>query len=297
VQSRIENLLVAASRATPQLVTMQTASESARRQLAAERGVQAIYSGQGGDHLLHRRQSPLVAAEYVQRYGLGRNSFPVLLATARMAEQPVLSVFATALRFGLLKPRYDPYAGLRPPPFVFTAKVHEQIHHPWVHSAQPLPAAKCQQIADLVDTQCFSTVSCTYADVVHPLISQPIIECCLRIPTYLLTHGGIERGLARAAFSNDLPSEIIDRTAKGDATAYYHQLILQNLGAIREWLLDGWLVQEQLLNRPSLEAALSENALIDGCAEPYILAAMMAEGWARNAATALAQRRGSSWAQ
>jgi asparagine synthase (glutamine-hydrolysing) len=276
----------------------------AKRQLAAERGAGGIYSGQGGDHLFHRRQSPLVAAEYVQRHGLGRNGFPIMLATARMAEQPLLSIFASALRFGVFRRRYDPYGGLRPPPFVSIeaattplATVREQIHHPWVRGAKHLPAAKCQQIADLVDTQCFSTASCTYADVVHPLISQPIIECCLRIPTYHLTHGGIERGLARAAFSNDLPAEIIERTAKGDATAYYHQLILQNLSAIREWLLDGWLVQERMLNRPLLEGALSEQALIDGYAEPYILAAMMAEAWARNAIIAPAQRRGSSSAQ
>ena len=288
--SRLEDLLITSNLVSPQLATIRTESEEARRKLAEERGIDAIYSGQGGDHLFHRRQSPLVAADYVRRHGLRPGCLPLLLDTARMSQQPITSVFATALRFGVLRRRHDPYAGLSPPPFVCTKgtaaerpETGDGFDHPWVCEADHLPAAKRQQIADLVDTQCFFTASCTYSDVVHPIISQPVIECCLRIPTYMLTQGGIERGLARTAFSNDLPREVIERTAKGDATAYYHKLILQNLGAIREWLLDGWLVRERLLNRALTEQALKENALIDGYAEPYILAAMMAEAWVRDA--------------
>ena len=205
------------------------------------------------------------------------------------------TVLAEAVRFGILKQECDPYAELKLPPFLSAddartvmQAAHEQIDHPWVRAANHLPAAKRQQIADLVDSQCFFTASCDYADVVHPLLSQPVIENCLRTPTYLLTHGGVERALARAAFSNDLPRDVIARTTKGDATAYYHTLLVQNLSAIRERLLDGWLVREKLVNRALLERALEENALIDGYAEPYILAAMMAESWARNAAAATA---------
>ena len=293
--SRLEDLLATSNLASPQLATMRSESEAAKRQLAQARGIEAIYSGQGGDHLFHRRQSSLVAAEYVERHGLGRSCWPVLLATARMAEKPMTTVLAEAVRFGILKQECDPYAGLKLPPFLSAddartvmQAAHEQIDHPWVRAANHLPAAKRQQIADLVDSQCFFTASCDYADVVHPLLSQPVIENCLRTPTYLLTHGGVERALARAAFSNDLPRDVIARTTKGDATAYYHTLLVQNLSAIRERLLDGWLVREKLVNRALLERALEENALIDGYAEPYILAAMMAESWARNAAAATA---------
>src|SRR5690606_3107128 len=40
-----------------------------------------------------------------------------------------------------------------------------------------------------------------YADFVEPLLSQPVVETCLQIPTYTLIRRGVRRGLARATFA------------------------------------------------------------------------------------------------
>ena len=45
----------------------------------------------------------------------------------------------------------------------------------------------------------------------HPLLSQPLIETCLRIPVHLLATEGWDRAVARRAFSTDLPAEVYQR--------------------------------------------------------------------------------------
>ena len=53
------------------------------------------------------------------------------------------------------------------------------------------------------------------AERLSPLFSQPVMELCLRIPTYVLTHGGWDRAVARRAFYHDLPPQIRNRRNKG----------------------------------------------------------------------------------
>jgi len=54
-----------------------------------------------------------------------------------------------------------------------------------------------------------------HPEQVAPLYSQPVIELCLRIPTYVLTAGGWDRAIARAAFCKDLPRGILNRSLRG----------------------------------------------------------------------------------
>src|SRR5581483_7615216 len=53
------------------------------------------------------------------------------------------------------------------------------------------------------------------AERLAPLCSPPLMELCLRIPTYVLTQGGWDRAVARRAFYDDLPPEIRNRRHKG----------------------------------------------------------------------------------
>jgi asparagine synthase (glutamine-hydrolysing) len=44
-----------------------------------------------------------------------------------------------------------------------------------------------------------------FPERVRPLVSQPVIELCLRIPTYVLAADGIDRALVRRAFVGKVP--------------------------------------------------------------------------------------------
>ncbi len=92
-----------------------------------------------------------------------------------------------------------------------------------------------------------------------PLLSQPLVELCLRIPTYLLIKSGRDRALARLAFERDLPTEIVRRRAKGRADQHVRNILDANLDFVRELLLDGFLVRRGLLDRAALDLYLTRS--------------------------------------
>ena len=91
-----------------------------------------------------------------------------------------------------------------------------------------------------------------------PLLSQPLVELCLRMPAYLLIRSGRDRAIARRAFASELPETTIKRTAKGRVDQYVRNIVDANLDFLREFLLDGLLVREGLLNRDNLELYLTK---------------------------------------
>ena len=273
--------------ASPTLVSFVPENDGYRASLARERGVEAIFSGQGGDHLFQQTVSSLIPAEYVQRHGLGRRLSRILFETARSTGKPLLSVAADALRRGVSRGGVDFYGVFTCPDFV-RAGVSDlvrssDIRHPWVERAESLPAAKQEQVFALVDCQILTSMRCSYAEIVHPLISQPIIEACLSIPSYVLADGGRDRALLRKTFSADVPHEIIARTQKGGADAYFHNMLRNNLQYMRELLLDGQLVREQLLDRAKLERALTLERILRSGETVPILTAVRAEAWLQSA--------------
>jgi asparagine synthase (glutamine-hydrolysing) len=89
------------------------------------------------------------------------------------------------------------------------------------------------------------------------LMSQPIMEACLRVPNYVWIDGGRDRSIARRAFADVLPQAIIRRTQKGLADRYNRRMLDENVAFLREMLLDGMLVREGLLDRARIEAVMS----------------------------------------
>jgi asparagine synthase (glutamine-hydrolysing) len=161
--------------------------------------------------------------------------------------------------------------------------LRESIRHPWVDEAADLPGSKRQQVFHVVDSQMFYNVPDHYADIVHPLISQPIIELCLKIPSYVLTYGGIDRALVRDAFVDMVPGSILARTSKGATTGYILNLLVRNIDVLRQFLLDGLLVGEGVLDNHETDKALSEPSLISDSTLLFpVLNAFRAELWARS---------------
>ena len=94
-------------------------------------------------------------------------------------------------------------------------------------------------------------------DQVAPLNSQPLIELCLRIPTYLHTKGGWERSIVRRAFLNKAARSVITRRTKGSAEDHLKAVVAHNINFVRSTLLDGQLVKRGVLDRRRLEEVLS----------------------------------------
>ncbi|MNS15932.1 Asparagine synthase [compost metagenome] len=155
--------------------------------------------------------------------------------------------------------------------------------HPWLEDWDDFGPAKALQIAGLVDsvTRHHPSALTRTVEVLNPLCAQPVIEACLALPAPILTCGGRERGLARHAFRDRLPPEIIERRSKGDMTRTYGRLVQDNLAFLRPWLIQGRLASLGLVDAAAADRALTREALLwhGGYASIIVLAAF--EAWVR----------------
>jgi asparagine synthase (glutamine-hydrolysing) len=285
---------------SPAMVSLRLAVEDMRAGVAHAQNADAIFSGQGGDHLFQRRRDYSIAAEYLDRHGLAPGFGRVLAETSRMLREPAYRVLLHAARLRLFPGPGDPYVTQKAPTFLRAGVIDdfrpEHPRHPWVESASHLPRAMLYRIFDIVDCQHFYAHTCGYADLVHPLISQPLIECSLRIPSYVLASGGTDRGLARQAFSEKIPAAIAARTTKGGVDAYWNDLVITNLKFLRPFLLEGHLQAAGLIDRQEMSDLLTEQQLIRAVQPlPALLSCLIAEGWLRTAGSVPARQppRGS----
>ncbi|MCG8371354.1 MAG: asparagine synthase-related protein [Proteobacteria bacterium] len=273
--------------ATPAHTVFVPETQEAKERLVRSHRVEAVFSGRGGDHFFQRSRNVHIGAEYARHHGVRGDFFRVVSDTSRFTDKPIWSVLATAVLSGVLRMSANPYDIVEAPPLAGRRTrdaVHrDAIRHPWVDSARNLPGSKRQQIFNVIDSQAFRHMPDHYADIVHPLISQPIIELCLRIPSYVLTYDGIDRALVRQAFRGAVPARILARTTKGATTGYFVGLLVRNVAVLREYLLDGLLSDQGLLDRDAVAEALTERSLIrDGTSLSAVLSAFRAEIWARS---------------
>ncbi len=119
-------------------------------------------------------------------------------------------------------------------------------------------------------------------ETISPLLSQPLVELCLRIPSYTHFHEGRDRGLARRAFADAVPTPILARTWKDRVPGFPEEILRVNLPHIREMLLEGILVRERYLDRAALETALTGAALEATASVGEILDHMLVEAWLRS---------------
>src|SRR6185503_20808441 len=126
--------------------------------------------------------------------------------------------------------------------------------HPWLRAPGRAPNGKIFHVWQMLFPAEYYNPLGSESDPeqVTPLFSQPLLELAMRIPTWLLTLGGWDRAIARRAFERDLPHRIVTRQTKGGQEEHAKSILVRNMAFAREWLLDGHLVREQLVERDQL---------------------------------------------
>jgi asparagine synthase (glutamine-hydrolysing) len=256
--------------------------------LAAEHSAAAISYGAGGDQLYYNMEGRWAACDYAARHGLRPSLASVALDSALLDRESIWQVAGSVLREMIIGGTWDPasdvgrYRGAVRPELIEHVRRAPRHVHPLIRDSGRVPIGKRKQIYALLVLPfeyARSRVSEDSPDQVAPLMSQPLIETCLRIPTYLLTSRGWDRVLARRAFRGELPPEIISRRSKGGVDEYVVSLCLSNMNFLRPLLLDGALVREGFLDRTRLSQRLDGSASdgLPGWGE--ILDYAFIEGW------------------
>lgn len=231
-------------------------------------GATRILTGQGGDIVFFQSPSPAVAAELWGRWRRAPRADPVwrqLEAAARWNRRSVWSMLGEAARAA--------WGG---------ASADAIADHPW--NAEPVAPAKRRQIRSLVRAQLFhgDSLRGRAAQLVHPLLHQPVQEAVLATPVIDLARGGQGRGLAREAFADQLPDLVRTRRSKGDLTAYYGRMILRSLPVLRAYLLEGRLAAQGVLDRGEAEALLDADQLIHVGDYPRLFEILALEAFVRH---------------
>ena len=254
----------------PMIFNSRNVEESAlERQLAQDHNAGARFGGEGGDQLFF--QSPMVASvgDSLWYRGMSRSLFGRVRDVAQTEQLSIWRVLQQGILEGLLGAPWDAYGQvLRAAEFVSpevlvtvrrSNSLRTRFRHPWFSTAASLPHGKLWHILWLSTAPHFYTALAREGDPerVEPLTSQPLTELCLQIPTFVLTAGGKDRALARQAFVQDIPAIILERQRKASIESFIRRSLLNNIRFVRETLLDGVLVQQRLLDRELLEAALS----------------------------------------
>lgn len=157
--------------------------------------------------------------------------------------------------------------------------------HPWFETipAATLPG-KQAHVAGLVGIQNYleAVVAPQQAAVIAPLMSQPVIEACLRVPTWLWCRAGMNRMVARDAFRDRLPAAVIDRRAKGSPGAFDARMVSTQRGAIRAILNDGHLAAKGLIDLAAIDQALGTQGPLRGDGYLRVTALVDVEAWVQS---------------
>ena len=272
-----QELEAAPQRLRPSLAALDGAFDHEWAIRCADAGAQALFTGKGGDGLLVQPATPEVFSDLWRLEGWRAFASPALLHLARLNERSVWTLIANARR------RHGHNDPPRPGLDLFTPLEAPPGRHPWLRDAVAWGPAKTVQVLSLLQGHGLHGPSRLTAavDVFHPLLSQPVIEACLGLSTPQLTLGRRDRALARLAFQDRLPPEILQRSSKGELTAFFGRMIADGLKDLRPWLLDGRLAALGVIDRAATEAILTRDALIRHGGYPDILVAALFEGWVR----------------
>ncbi|WP_454887821.1 asparagine synthase-related protein [Sphingomonas oryzagri] len=114
-----------------------------------------------------------------------------------------------------------------------------------------------------------------------PLFAQPILELCLSIPSWLWCRGGLNRAIAREAYSDMLPEPIRTRRSKGTPSSLAFRLVEENRRSISERLFDGLLARQHILDLPLLASRLAPSHNLSMIECNRILLLNDVESWLR----------------
>lgn len=216
---------------------------------AADLGADVLVDGAGGDNLFCYITSAAPVLDAL-RWGLLRQSLETVGDIAVRADCTCWEVVRAAL--GRLRPRpgwKENQSFLRR-----DALLSRADPHPWLEGLANAPPGKREHVQALVHIQHFLDRRSAGIALSHPLLAQPLLELCLRIPSWLWMGGGRNRAVARDAFRKLLPASVLARRAKGSLLSLFYRSFGHLRGEILDLLMSGGLRAEEIIDEAKVEA-------------------------------------------
>jgi asparagine synthase (glutamine-hydrolysing) len=230
----------------------------------------AVFCGDGGDSGFGGECISLAVYDFLRLRGLSRGVVKLASRVALRTNSLVWRVLASSLRRSWFGSSMNDYrARLLVGAALVSGNIRgaglrsAQYPHPWFEACEHVPWHVIGRLGNLTGTpelyNPFLAPSAFAPYVAAPLYSQPVVELILRIPIYIHFYQGHERGLARAAFQQEVPLPILRRQWKDRAPGAFEGLVRRNRAFLYETLSGGALCRERILDPAAIRDALSED--------------------------------------
>lgn len=252
--------------------------DAALGNMASDYGATAIFTGAGGDNVFGYLTSPAPIVDALRFEGAGA-AWRSAGDLARITNDNVWRALRLALRKMIV-------AGPNWPvdtSFLSTRFAGTPPRHPWFEGSSAWPGQRTYALK-LLPIQPFLDGYDRALDLpmIAPLLSQPLVEFGLRVPSWQWGEGGRDRALARRAFANDVPSTILNRRIKGRIESLFYPSFEQFREPLRHFLLEGWLAGEDLLDRDAIAALFDRRTRVDSTAILRLFHIADIERWVRS---------------
>lgn len=254
------------------------------RRIEGDNPISAYFSGNGGDNVFCSLSSGAPLADRWLARGPGPGSMATLRDLADITGSGLTAVAREGWarlrrRGGGHRVRRD-LSGLGPTGIA--AAVTGEDTHPWLTAPTGTLPGKAAHVAMLARAQksieLYPRVET--APQIAPLLSQPVVELCLSIPSWQWVRGGRDRSVARAAFAGILPELLLERTTKGSPSGFIRRVYEAQGESARVLLTNGKLVEAGLVDPGWIERAAADDWQDDG-RDLRILSFAAAEAWVR----------------
>lgn len=253
--------------------------------VALDHGATAVFDGGGGDQMFCSLQSVAPVADCLHIDGGLGNFWKTARSIGIAAQTSTFEVARRALiRSWTRGPAFRWPRALRFLSPYGSALGLAGADHPWLVPPENALPGSAAHIALLASVQSLVESSDPRAPIptVSPLVTQPVAEACLRVPSWCWTRDGHNRVIARDAFRTSLPFAIVDRRDKGTPDGFVVELIEANRARIRAMLIDGLLADHGFLDRAAIEATLSPTSHQKAINNATLMDLLDVEAWARS---------------
>jgi asparagine synthase (glutamine-hydrolysing) len=238
-------------------------------------GADAFFSGGGGDDLFCYLRTILPAIDRLRAEG-----FRAMLGTCAdvglMNHATIWDALGKAARHlmrGARRPKVDS--------LFLAPSAPDTCRGAGMKGAPPRQPGKAAHVEALLSIHNYleGHARAAFAPIHSPLLSQPLVECCLSIPSWLWCDGGRNRAVARAAFAARLPPLLLERRSKGSFDGFCAGLLHARRKLVADMLGDGLLARHGLVDAEKVRLAL-EDPFPPAETVGRILALVDAESWA-----------------
>ncbi|MDF0543803.1 asparagine synthase C-terminal domain-containing protein [Sphingobium sp. H39-3-25] len=228
---------------------------------AASLDVDAFMSGAGGDNVFWNLRSPSAVADRILVEGPSLGALSTVKDLSVLAKSNLWTALNRGIRLALR--RNLPYKWPIDATFLSrerTSPSSAEFHHPWLAMPNHVLPGKKQHIGCImaIENHLEGYRRELARPMLTPLLTQPVVEKCLEIPSWFWCLGGENRALARVAFEHRLPSEVLRRRIKGSPFGFALQVYEANRIFLIEWLCHGLLARQGMLDVPSIERFLKD---------------------------------------